>query len=84
MTFNKDAEEAVQLNNKAGDNNGGTAKWANQRLEEMLGFGKYQWFQVWIFLGLTSFLGAMDMFHMIFMVTKKLHRCTLPGNLEGR
>lgn len=57
-------------------------KWANQRLEEILGYGKYQYFQVWIFLGLLSFIGAMNFCHLMFLVTKGDHRCTLPSTLE--
>ena len=57
-------------------------KWANQRLEELLGYGKYQYFQVWVFLGLLSFIGAMNFCHLMFLVTKGDHRCTLPSTLE--
>lgn len=59
-------------------------KWANQRLDELLGYGKYQKFQVWAFLGLCSFVGAMNYFHPMFLVTKKMHRCALPESLEER
>ena len=41
---------------------------ANDVLEELLGYGKYQKFQVWIFLGLVSFLGAVDYFHAQFLI----------------
>ena len=58
------------------------SKWANQRLEELLGYGKYQYFQVWVFLGLLSFIGAMNFCHLMFLVTKPEHRCALPANLE--
>ena len=42
------------------------SKWANQRLEELLGYGKYQYFQVWVFLGLLSFIGLL-FFHWFFL-----------------
>ena len=57
-------------------------KWANQRLEELLGYGKYQYFQVWVFLGLLSFIGAMNYCHLMFLVTKTSHRCALPDSIE--
>ncbi len=60
------------------------AKWANERLESLLGYGRFQVFQVWVFLGLVGFLGAMNMFHLMFSITKKPHRCALPEPLEKR
>ena len=59
-------------------------KWANERLDELLGYGRFQKFQVWAFLGLCSFVGAMNYFHPMFLVTKKMHRCALPDSLEER
>ena len=59
-------------------------KWANERLEELLGYGKYQYFQVWVFLGLLSFIGAMNFAHLMFLVTKPSHRCALPPTLKDR
>ena len=60
------------------------SKWANQRLEELLGYGKYQYFQVWVFLGLLSFIGAMNFCHLMLLVTKSEHRCALPTSLEHK
>ena len=60
------------------------SKWANQRLEELLGYGKYQYFQVWVFLGLLSFIGAMNFAHLMFLVTKPSHRCALPPTLQHK
>ena len=34
-----------------------SAKWANERLDELLGYGRYQKFQAWVFIGLVSFVG---------------------------
>jgi hypothetical protein len=61
-----------------------SSKLANERLEELLGYGWHQKFQVWVFLGFVAFIGSMNMFHLMFMVTKKPHRCALPGDLETR
>ena len=57
---------------------------ANERLEELLGYGKYQKFQVYIFLGLMSFYGAMDYYHAFLLVMKPEHRCNLPESIQTR
>ena len=61
-----------------------SAKWANERLDELLGYGRFQKFQAWVFIGLVSFVGSMNYFHPMFLVTKKMHRCALPEKLEKR
>ena len=55
---------------------------ANDVLEELLGYGKYQKFQVWIFLGLVSFLGAVDYFHAQFLIMKQTQRCSFSDEIE--
>jgi len=64
--------------------NSKSAKWANERLDELLGYGRYQKFQAWVFIGLVSFVGSMNYFHPMLLVTKKMHRCALPEKLEKR
>ena len=59
-------------------------KWANERLETLLGYGRFQVFQVWVFLGLVGFIGALNIFHLMFTITKKPHRCALPKPMEER
>ena len=61
-----------------------SAKWANEKLDKLLGYGRYQKFQAWVFIGLVSFVGSMNYFHPMFLVTKKMHRCALPEKLEKR
>ena len=63
---------------------GQTSKIANERLEDLLGYGKFQMFQIWIFLGYVSFLGSVDYFHVNFLVMKQDHRCGLPEEIELR
>lgn len=60
------------------------SKWVNEKLDGLLGYGRYQKFQIWIFLGLCSFVGAINIFQPMFLVTKKMHRCALPEKLETR
>ena len=57
---------------------------ASFKLENILGFGRFQVFQVYVYAGLACFLGAMNIFQLIFMVTKKPFRCALPDHLEQR
>ena len=64
--------------------NSKSAKCANERLDELLGYGRYQKFQAWVFIGLVSFVGSMNYFHPMLLVTKKMHRCALPEKLEKR
>ena len=59
-------------------------EWANEKLDQLLGYGRFQKFQAWVFIGLVSFVGSMNYFHPMFLVTKKMHRCALPEKLEKR
>jgi hypothetical protein len=84
MQNNRDDEESAPFNDKKPAASNFTTKWANERLEELLGYGWFQKFQIFVFLGAVSFVGPMNMFQLVFMVTKKSHRCALPGELETR
>ena len=57
---------------------------ASARYEELMGYGRYQKFMVWVFSPLVFFLGAMNMFQLVFMVTQKPSRCALPPAFEER
>ena len=49
-----------------------TGKVADQKtwdLDTMLGFGYYQYFQVWVVQTLIAIIGAMNYFHLMFMVS---------------
>ena len=77
-----EAELARPLNPENGPQN--KAQWANERLETILGYGRFQKFQVWVFVGLVSFIGAMNYFQLMFLVTKSSHRCALPEKIESQ
>ncbi len=55
---------------------------ASAKLEKMLGFGRFQVFQVWVFSAAVCFIGAMNTFQFVFFITRKDFRCALPGHLE--
>ncbi len=57
---------------------------ATERLGRLLGFGRYQMFQAYVFVGVLSFVGAWDAFQLIFVVTDTPARCALPDQLEQR
>jgi hypothetical protein len=57
---------------------------ASAKLERMLGYGRFQKFQVYTFAGILSVIGAFDMFQLIFTVTRKPFRCSLPDAVEKR
>lgn len=59
-------------------------KSANQKLEEILGYGKFQKFQIWIFAPLICFIGGMNTYQLTFTVTRKDFRCQLPDNMEQK
>ena len=55
---------------------------ASARLEKILGYGRFQMFQVWVFSTVVCFIGAMNTFEFTFLVTRKPFRCSLPPHLE--
>ena len=50
------------------------SKWANQRLEELLGFGKFQILLITIFQGFCSIIGAGSLYFLIILLLKQPHR----------
>ena len=38
-------------------------------LDSVLGFGNYQHFQVWIIQSLIAIIGALNYYHLVFMVS---------------
>ena len=68
--------------NESADNS--AERSASSRLEEILGFGRFQIFQVWIFSSLVCFIGAMNLFQLTFMVTRKQFRCSYANQLEEK
>jgi hypothetical protein len=59
-------------------------KSASARLEELLGYGRFQKFHVYVTSSLVSFIGAINMLALIFTVTRKPFRCSLPEKIESR
>lgn len=57
---------------------------ANVMLEGILGYGRFQKIQVWVLASLICFVGAMNMFQLLFTVTRKSFRCALPRELEQK
>ena len=57
---------------------------ANARLEKLLGYGRFQKWQVWLMAPLVSFVGSIGMFQLLFTVTRKPFRCALPDGLEDK
>ncbi|TRY77763.1 hypothetical protein TCAL_10421 [Tigriopus californicus] len=73
-----DLESDVFLENA----NSRTKISANQRIEDILGFGRFQFFQSWVYIFLIGFLGAMTMFQLVFLITTPPTRCALPDNIK--
>ena len=61
-----------------------TNKSASARYEELMSYGRFQKFQVWVFSIFVFFIGAMNTFQLTFMVTRKPSRCSLPPELEQK
>ena len=57
---------------------------ASARYEELMGYGRFQKFQVWVFASLVCFIGALNMFQLTFITTARPHRCALPDKIEER
>ncbi len=55
----------------------------NERLAKLLGYGRFQKFQAWVFCGILSWVGAWNMYQLIFAVTRKPFRCSLPETIES-
>ena len=53
------------------------------KLEKLLGFGKFQKFQVILFTGVASAVGAINLFQFTFLTTSQAFRCSLPEEIEG-
>ena len=53
-------------------------------LEKHLGFGYYQKRLLFTFFTLSSFIGGINVLQLIFLVTKKRFRCSLPDPFESR
>ena len=62
----------------------GSGKTANEKLEEILGYGRFQMFQVWVYASLFCFIGAMNTFQLVFTITRKPARCALPEMVEAK
>ncbi len=56
---------------------------ASTKLERTLGYGRFQFFQVWVFSAAVCFIGAMNTFQLVFFITRKDFRCALPSHLEN-
>ena len=54
------------------------------RLEELLGCGRYQYFQIFFLTGLASFLGSTFFFQLSFTTNDGQHRCALPPEIEKK
>ena len=59
-------------------------KSASAQYEELMGYGRFQKFQVWVFSVVVFFIGAMNTFQLTFMVTRKPSRCSLPPEIERK
>ena len=57
---------------------------ASSRYEELMGYGRFQQFQVWVFAGLVCFVGALNMFQLTFLTTTRPHRCAMPPKIEEK
>ncbi len=55
---------------------------ASAKLERMLGFGRFQFFEVWVFSTAVCFIGSMNSFQFVFTITQKDFRCSLPPHME--
>ena len=40
-----------------------------RQLDTILGFGNYQWFQVWVLQTLIAVIGAINYYHIVFLVS---------------
>ena len=40
-----------------------------RQLDTILGFGNYQWFQVWVLQTLIAIIGAINYYHVVFLVS---------------
>ena len=56
----------------------------SQRLEEILGCGKFQYFQVFIFTAVVAFVAATSTFQFAFTIADGKHRCSLPPQVEKK
>ena len=57
---------------------------ASAKYERLMGYGRFQKFQVWVFSSLVFFIGGMTAFQLTFMVTRKPARCALPDGIEKK
>ena len=53
------------------------------KLERLLGFGRFQKLQVILFMGIASALGGMNLFQFTFLITSQAFRCSLPKQIES-
>ena len=60
------------------------ARESNEKLEELIGFGKFQWIQIIGFLSFLCTIAAFDLFQNAFNVESGHFRCKLPENLEKK
>ena len=83
MTFTSPEER--EANGFLEDGKDATAKKSpNARLEEIMGYGRFQMFQVWVYASLFCFIGAMNTFQLVFTITRKPARCALPEMVEAK
>ena len=55
---------------------GEAAKETDQKvwdLDTVLGFGNYQHFQIWVVQSLIAIIGALNYYHLVFMVSELQH-----------
>ena len=57
---------------------------ASAKYERMMGYGRFQKFQVWVYSPLMFFIGGMCSFQLTFVVTRKPSRCALPQQIEDK
>ena len=69
---------------KGGDGGGSEDDSCNERLEELLGVGRFQYFIIFSFVSVISIVGAWDLLQLAFSIGDGQYRCSLPPEIEAK